>query len=221
MPLEGVGKRTAPVCRLACRTANSRLWITCAEPVGKLLASWGQWCGPPSAEGPHTLASLRKLNPPGVDDKKFGDFLAKFSTGANPQEQALSLWKTRHSDWDRPVEKLATACASPRVAKSGPRVHNVTVSTSGPAPPRVPAGYHSDVCSTTEGFTDSERTPEPLARILAALDGLERDLQANPGSTKSVARVADIWAVMSEVDPDLARLVGQYLEPRSAEGEPS
>lgn len=77
---------------------------------------------------------------------------------------------------------------------------------------RVPAtpgsaGYSSPVCSIQGDAID---------QIAAAIDQLARDLQADSGVLRTVdytARVADIWLMVTALDPDLARLVRRYLAP--------
>jgi len=57
---------------------------------------------------------------------------------------------------------------------------------------------------------------DAIDQIAAAIDQLARDLQADSGVLRTVdytARVADIWLMVTALDPDLARLVRRYLAP--------
>ena len=57
---------------------------------------------------------------------------------------------------------------------------------------------------------------DAIDQIAVAIDQLARDLQADSGVPRTVdytARVADIWLMVTALDPDLARLVTRYLAP--------
>ena len=64
-----------------------------------------------------------------------------------------------------------------------------------------PGCYPSTVCS-------SERPA--LRRLLEAIDQLEAD-RAVVGSADLEARIAAVWSMVSEIDPELARLASGYL----------
>jgi hypothetical protein len=79
--------------------------------------------------------------------------------------------------------------------------------------PRSSAGYPSAVCSNTGDAID---------RIAAAIDQLARDVRnAKDGASEQelTTRVATLWQMISELDPELARRAQRYTGPAS--GGPS
>ena len=57
---------------------------------------------------------------------------------------------------------------------------------------------------------------DAIDQIAAAIDQLARDVQADSGVLRTVdytTRVADIWLMVTALDPGLARLVGRYMAP--------
>lgn len=78
---------------------------------------------------------------------------------------------------------------------------------------KIPAGYHSPVCS---------RTGDAIDRIVAAIDQLAsdtRDAKSEAGASELITRVATLWQMISELDPELARRAQRYTGP--ANGGPS
>jgi hypothetical protein len=78
------------------------------------------------------------------------------------------------------------------------------------APARVSSDcYDSTVCSTEGGA---------LRRVEEAIDRLEADLQntSRHGTDAAdlEARVAAVWSMVTEIDPELARLASGYEKPR-------
>ncbi len=72
------------------------------------------------------------------------------------------------------------------------------------APARRSAGcYDSTVCST-EG--------DALRRVAEAIDRLEADRQETDPADLA-ARVAAVWSMVSQIDPELARLASGYTKP--------
>ena len=69
----------------------------------------------------------------------------------------------------------------------------------------APGCYDSTVCSI-EGAA--------LRRVAEAIDRLEAD-RGNTDAADLAARVAAIWSMVSEIDPELARLASGYQTPRS------
>jgi hypothetical protein len=66
------------------------------------------------------------------------------------------------------------------------------------------------------------KTGEAIERIAAAIDQLAsdaRDGQAEPGSDDLTTRVATLWQMVSDLDPELARRARGYQAP--ADGAPS
>jgi hypothetical protein len=77
----------------------------------------------------------------------------------------------------------------------------------------MPAGYHSPVCSNTGDAID---------RIAAAIDQLASDAHdAEAGATEGelTTRVATLWQMVSDLDPELARRAQRYTGP--VDGGPS
>ena len=73
------------------------------------------------------------------------------------------------------------------------------------APARDPSGcYDSTVCSTEGGA---------LRRVAEAIDQLEADRQ-NTDPADLEARIAAVWSMVTEIDPELARLASRYQKPR-------
>ncbi len=52
-----------------------------------------------------------------------------------------------------------------------------------------------------------------LQRVAAAIERLESD-RSHADETELEARVAALWLMVSEIDPDLARLASGYDQPR-------
>lgn len=78
---------------------------------------------------------------------------------------------------------------------------------------KIAAGYHSPVCSSTGDAID---------RIAAAIDQLASDARDASGEVsvaELTARVATLWQMVSDLDPELARRARRYTGP--ADGDPS
>ena len=57
---------------------------------------------------------------------------------------------------------------------------------------------------------------DAIDQIAAAIDDLARDVREGSGSVQHAdhtARVADIWLMVTALDPELARLVLRYTAP--------
>jgi hypothetical protein len=52
-----------------------------------------------------------------------------------------------------------------------------------------------------------------LRRVAEAIDQLDAD-RKRADSSGLEARIAAVWAMVSEIDPELARLVSRYANPR-------
>ena len=59
------------------------------------------------------------------------------------------------------------------------------------------------VCSTDE---------LALRRVAEAIDRLEAD-RRSAGSSDLEARIAEIWAMVREIDPQMSRLASRYADP--------
>ena len=81
------------------------------------------------------------------------------------------------------------------------------------AAPQLRTGYHSSVCSVTGDAID---------RIAAAIDQLAsdaRDTKAGMSEDELTSRIAALWQMVSDLDPELARRAQRYTGP--ADGGPS
>ena len=67
----------------------------------------------------------------------------------------------------------------------------------------APGCYDSTMCSIEGGA---------LRRVAEAIDRLEADRQ-NTDATDLEARIAAVWSMVSEIDPELARLASRYQKP--------
>jgi hypothetical protein len=54
---------------------------------------------------------------------------------------------------------------------------------------------------------------DAIDQIATAIDDLARDVRAHPGSVEHTARVADIWLMVTALDPELGRRVLRYTSP--------
>ena len=54
---------------------------------------------------------------------------------------------------------------------------------------------------------------DALRRVAEAIDQLEAD-RRNTDAADLEARVAAVWSMVSEIDPELARLASRYERPR-------
>jgi hypothetical protein len=64
--------------------------------------------------------------------------------------------------------------------------------------------YDSTMCSSDGGA---------LQRVAEAIDRLEAD-RANTDAADLTARIAAVWSMVTEMDPELARLASGYDKPR-------
>ena len=138
----------------------------------------------------------------------------------NPQAASACLWK-------RCADMPSAEGFSPAAERVRLTVHRhakpARLAGSGAArnrsnEPRAvgPVGYHSRVCSTTG---------DAIERIAAAIDQLAndaRDASSARGATgqrELSRRVARLWQMVSDLDPELARRARRYTAP--ADGGPS
>jgi hypothetical protein len=68
----------------------------------------------------------------------------------------------------------------------------------------VPMGYHSPVCSNVGDAID---------RVTAAIDQLASDAHGDASESELAARVAGLWQMVSQLDPEMARRTRGYAEP--------
>jgi hypothetical protein len=67
----------------------------------------------------------------------------------------------------------------------------------------VPVGYPSSVCSNVGDAID---------RVTAAIDQLASDAHGDASEPELAARVAGLWQMVSQLDPELARRTQGYAE---------
>lgn len=158
-----------------------------------------------------TPALPGKIASTGCAQKKTSaDFRAELSTGS-----AHSPW------WHGCGEKRAaphSAVPFPHTERT--RVSDQTAPISRHARSRAdrlrrtgPAGYPSRVCSIRG---------EAIDRIAEAIDQLADDARRESPGTDLAARVADIWLMVTALDPELARRQRRYTaSTASADGAPS
>ena len=61
---------------------------------------------------------------------------------------------------------------------------------------------------------ESARRRSALSRVAEAIDRLEAD-RRSAGSSDLEARIAEIWAMVREIDPQMSRLASRYADPSS------
>jgi hypothetical protein len=54
---------------------------------------------------------------------------------------------------------------------------------------------------------------DAIDQIAAAIDELARDVREGSGSVRDTARVADIWLMVTALDPELGRRMLRYTAP--------
>jgi hypothetical protein len=74
----------------------------------------------------------------------------------------------------------------------------------------IPVGYHPPMCS---------KTGDAIDRIAAAIDQLASDAHGAASERELTTRVAGLWQLVSDLDPELARRAQGYTAP--ADGGPS
>lgn len=126
-----------------------------------------------------------------------------------PQVATACLWKTG-ATW-----RLAGILSHLRngPVASLPSRRPVWGSTADRLRPVTRLGYPSRVCSITGAAID---------RIAAAIDQLASDARGEGGEPRPgelAARVAELWLMVSALDPELARRKEHYTKP--ADGTPS
>lgn len=102
----------------------------------------------------------------------------------------------------------------PYTERNVPTVPGNRLACSPGSPPEClrPAGalgYHSRVCSIMG---------DAIERIAEAIDQLASDAQGEASGHELAARVAELWLMVSALDPELARRQQRYTS--SADGPP-
>jgi hypothetical protein len=61
---------------------------------------------------------------------------------------------------------------------------------------------------------DESALPQALGRVAEAIDRLEAD-RKSADSSDLEARIAEVWAMVREIDPEMSRLASRYADPSS------
>jgi hypothetical protein len=125
----------------------------------------------------------------------------------NPQAAASCLWKRGAGSPSAEVfpqiwnERLISADATltPLRARK-----NAGSSLVKPHAGRASVGYPSPVCSNVGDAID---------RVTAAIDQLASDAHGDASEPELTARIAGLWQMVSQLDPELARRAQGYAEP--------
>lgn len=182
-----------------------------------LCATSGLRCGQARRPAQSTGLDLRRRNPPAVQDKNTVTFRSWGYPQRNSQGATTCLWKRcthnpSHEGFspasERPLVSLHRH-AEPQSWPHGSAATDLGKLTAA----KIAAGYHSPVCSSTGDAID---------RIAAAIDQLAsdaRDANGEASEAELTARVAALWQLVSDLDPELARRARRYTGP--ADGDPS
>jgi hypothetical protein len=73
------------------------------------------------------------------------------------------------------------------------------------------AGYRSTVCSTPE---------QPLSRLARAIEDLAEDWRDGTADGELAERIAGVWGMIADLDPELARRWSDYEGPAQP-GQPA
>jgi hypothetical protein len=125
----------------------------------------------------------------------------------NPQAATTCLWKKGAGSrpakaypqiWNARLISPAAHWTPPRAAE------NAGSSLVKPHAPRTRVGYPSPVCSNVGDAID---------RVTAAIDQLASDAHGDASESELAGRVAGLWQMVSQLDPELARRAQGYAEP--------
>src|ERR1700722_20687609 len=73
------------------------------------------------------------------------------------------------------------------------------------------AGYRSSVCSTSEAVLgDEEPGSSTLGNLTSAIDELAEDSRGGTSSAQLADRIAGLWRMVSDLDPELDRRRAAY-----------
>lgn len=151
--------------------------------------------------------------------KSWSRFDARLSTGFStgrknlPVENVCAQRVTRaFPQQQNGLRLLVTGTPDPRAGRG------VVAQACAPLPcesaaATAPTGYDSSMCSNTGDAID---------RIMSAIDQLASDVRggkSRTGEGELAVRVADLWHMVSDLDPELARRARRYTGP--ADGDPA
>lgn len=195
--------------------------------MSSLCAAGGLGCGQSAGTPRATGIDLRKRNPPAVQEKKSARFWpaapsevihkethrphshacgkpvrARRGLRFSPDTERMRPTVRKHAQFPRRASRRSVAGTREQAARQEEQAAR---------PP--PAGYHSPVCSNTGDAID---------RIAAAIDQLAsdaHDAEAGASEDELTERVATLWQMVSDLDPELARRARRYTGP--VDGGPS
>ena len=147
--------------------------------------------------------------------KSRSHFDREFSTEKSTSRNGLPVENRcrQASDWGFSPDPERPQLSVHRHTELTKRARSGSARSREQAAPGVPAGYHSPVCSKTGAAID---------RIAAAIDQLASDSRNVTGEASEkelTARIAALWQMVSDLDPELARRARKYTG--LVDGEPS
>ena len=150
----------------------------------------------------HKMTShLRGHIPPGVQEKKSADFLPELSTVKFHSRNSFACGKTlRHRVRLGSYQLFRTIGADSRPVRPCPSPGSLAECLR----PARRLGYPSRVCSITG---------EAVDRIAEAIDQLASDARGESSGPELASRVAELWLMVSALDPELARRSQHYTTP--------
>lgn len=186
--------------------------------MARLCATSGLPCGQAGRSAPSMGRDLRRRNPPAVQDKKVSHILIpKVIHREIHRAQRLACGKgvrtTHRTKGFSPAPERPLVSLHRHAERRAGITRQCRRRPGKLAAPKIAAGYHSPVCSSTGDAID---------RIAAAIDQLAsdaRDANGEASEAELTARVATLWQMVSDLDPELARRARRYTGP--ADGDPS
>ena len=184
--------------------------------MARLCGTSGLPCGQSRRPPQSTGRDLLRRNPPAVQDKKSATFLSGLIHRDIHRPQRFACGKgvrIAHRARGFPQLQNGRWFLIAGMPNSRPGARQTPSRPGEPAAPKIPAGYPSPVCSTTGDAID---------RIAAAIDQLAsdaRDAKGEASEAELTGRVAALWQMVSDLDPELARRARRYTGP--ADGVPS
>jgi hypothetical protein len=136
--------------------------------------------------------------------KSWSHFRSEFSTSI------MHRWKLYACGKRVPVANGRAFIPSPNELRVADRTRSTAAplvrrqrphGTAQPPARRAAVGYSSPVCSS-QG--------EAIDRVAAAIDQLATDARGRADHQELTARVADVWEMISDLDPELARRAQAY-----------
>jgi hypothetical protein len=167
----------------------------------------GLACGQSVGASVTTHHDLPRHNPLAVQEKKSVTFRAQVFHREIHTPHRLACGKPVRTDPLRdvfPRFRNGYGCLSTGTAKPPGDARKIAADCSEPAAPDERVGYYSPVCSNTG---------DSVERIRAAIDQLASDAQDAKGDMDEgelTTRIAILWRMVSDLDPELARRAQGY-----------